>query len=126
VKEILNGNKKYEFRKRIFKDRSKNSIFIYASSPMKKIVAHFQLGNIVEGHPDHLWEQFWDVSGIGEKEFFQYFAGRETGFAIQIEELMQYQKPIDPKTVFENFVPPQSFCYVDPPTNQPKFLKVKC
>jgi predicted transcriptional regulator len=91
---------------------------------MKKIVAHFQLGQIVEGHPENLWEQFHDVSGIGEEEFFRYFAGRDTGFAIQIEDLMQYQKPIDPNVFFENFVPPQSFCYIDQPLEYVDFKKM--
>jgi type I restriction enzyme S subunit len=92
---------------------------------MKKIVAHFQLGEIVEGHPKYLWEQFRNVSGIEEEDFFQYFAGKDTGFAIQIEELMQYERPIDPKALFKNFVPPQSFCYVDYLTNQEDLLKIK-
>lgn len=113
VKEILNGNKQYEFRKQIFRDQSMDNIFIYASSPMKKIVACFRLGEIVEGHPNYLWEQFWDVSGINKREFFKYFAGKETGFAIRINELKQFRTPIDPYEVFENFISPQSYCYVN-------------
>jgi predicted transcriptional regulator len=113
VKAILDGSKKYEFRKQIFKDNSRKTIFIYASSPTKKIVAKFQLGEIVEGHPDYLWEKFWDVSGISEQEFFEYFSGKETGYAIRITDLKEFDKPMDPHTIFERFVPPQSFCYVN-------------
>ena len=113
VRENLNGNKQYEFRKQIFRDRSRYTAFIYASSPIKKIVACFRLSEIVEGHPDYLWEQFWDVSGISETEFFNYFSGKENGFAIRIDELERFTKPIDPADTFEKFIPPQSFCYVD-------------
>ncbi|WP_250986658.1 hypothetical protein [Methanoculleus oceani] len=88
-------------------------IFIYASSPIKKIVAYFLLGEIVEGHPDRLWEQFKDVSGVSKEDFFDYFSGKEYGFAIKIEELEQFAEPLDPVALFEKFVPPQSFCYVD-------------
>ena len=93
-------------------------IFIYASSPVKKIVACFRPGEIVKGHPDYLWEQFWDVSGIEEDAFFEYFEGKENGFAIKIDKLEQFGTPIDPREIFDRFVAPQSFCYVDYPENQ--------
>jgi len=62
-------------------------VFIYSSSPQKKIVACFRVGKIVEGHPDYLWELFWDVSGLNEEEFFDYFSDRDTGYAIRIDDL---------------------------------------
>ena len=113
VKAILDGTKHYEFRKQIFRDQSTKTIFIYASSPTKKIVACFRPGEIVEGPPDYLWEQFWDVSGIEEEAFFEYFAGKETGYAIRIDDLEEFAEPKDPHAMFERFVPPQSFCYVN-------------
>ncbi|MDO9035132.1 MAG: hypothetical protein Q7U51_08030 [Methanoregula sp.] len=113
VKKILSGAKQYEFRKQIFKKKSAKTVFIYSSSPQKKIVATFRVGKIVVGHPDYLWEQFLDVSGISEQEFFEYFSDRDTGYAIRIDDLEQFSEPVDPHTVFERFVAPQSFCYVD-------------
>jgi predicted transcriptional regulator len=113
VKEILSGVKQYEFRKQIFKNESAKTVFIYSSSPQKKIVACFRVGKIVEGHPDYLWEQFREVSGLSEEEFFEYFLDRDTGYAIRIDELEQFAEPIDPHAVFERFVAPQSFCYVN-------------
>ena len=113
VKSILDGTKKYEFRKQIFRNNSKKTVYIYASSPTKKIVACFCPGEIIEGHPDYLWEQFWDVSGLSEEEFFEYFSGKENGYAIRIDDLEQFIEPMDPHKMFERFVPPQSFCYVD-------------
>jgi type I restriction enzyme S subunit len=118
VRAILDGTKKYEFRKQIFRDRSRETIFIYASSPTKRIVGYFRPGEIIEGHPEFLWEQFWDVSGIEEDAFFEYFEGKENGYAIRIDELERFGTPIDPHEIFERFVAPQSFCYVDQPQNQ--------
>jgi type I restriction enzyme S subunit len=109
----MSGAKQYEFRKQIFKDESIKTVFIYSSSPQKKIVACFRVGRIIEGHPDYLWEEFWDVSGLSEPEFFEYFSGKENGFAIRIDELEKFDEPVDPYAMFERFVPPQSFCYVD-------------
>lgn len=113
VRAILNGTKLYEFRKQIFRDRSRETVFIYSSSPEKKIVARFNVGEIVEGHPDFLWEEFWNVSGIEEDEFFEYFSGKENGFAIRIDDLEEFDEPVDPYAKFERFIPPQSFCYVN-------------
>lgn len=113
VKAILDGTKQYEFRKKIFRERSQGTVFIYSSSPEKKIVARFRIGEIVQGSPDYLWEEFWNVSGISESDFFEYFAGKETGFAIRIDELEKFLEPVDPYLAFEEFVPPQSWRYVN-------------
>ncbi len=115
VKEILSGAKQYEFRKQIFKDKSASPVFIYSSFPRKKIVASFCAGKIVKGHPDYLWEKFRDVSGMSEREFFEYFSDRDTGCAIWIDDLEPFAEPVDPHAMFERFVAPQSFCYVEDP-----------
>jgi len=73
-------------------------VVIDSSSPQKKIVACFHTGKIAEGHHDYLWEQFWKI-----------------GYAIQIYELEEFDKPANPYAMFERFVPLQSFCYVDYP-----------
>jgi hypothetical protein len=44
VKSIIEGDKRYEFRKTIFKNREINRIYIYSSSPVKKIVGTFEIG----------------------------------------------------------------------------------
>ena len=124
VKEILSGVKQYEFRKQIFKKESAKTVFIYSSSPQKKIVSCFRVGKIIEGHPEYLWEQFWDISGISEQEFFEYFSERDTGYAIRIDDLERFSEPVDPHMMFERFVAPQSFCYVDYPYNN-QLLKIE-
>ena len=113
VKSILEGEKRYEFRKAIFKNRDINRIFIYSSAPVKRIVALFEISRILEDHPAVLWDQVRDHAGINEKEFFSFFAGRERGYAIRIGKLREFDTPIDPLEEISGFVPPQSYCYVD-------------
>ena len=115
VKEIIDGNKRYEFRKVVFKNRDVTRVYIYSSSPEKQIVASFNIGDVIEDHPSKLWKRFKAQSGIEQKEFFSYFDGREKGFAIEIESLNRFEHPIDPKEHIPGFVPPQSFCYMDAP-----------
>ena len=114
VEKIVNGEKQYEFRKRIFRDKNVIKAFIYSTSPTKKIVGEFDIGNIVEDSPIRLWTELQEVSGINEKEFFDYFRGINKGFAIGIEKLNIFDEPIEPNELISDFSPPQSFCYVNP------------
>ena len=114
VEEIVNGNKKFEFRKIVFKKYSKgDDIFIYSTSPVKKIIGKFRSNEIIAEHPEVLWDQLKDDSGLDRKEFFDYFQNREHGFAIGIDDLEIFKIPIEPTSMIPNFVPPQSFQYLD-------------
>ncbi|MBM4241049.1 MAG: hypothetical protein FJ150_05250 [Euryarchaeota archaeon] len=114
VEEIINGNKKYEFRKTSFRRKDElEEIFIYSTSPVKKIVGYFKFKKIIEDHPKNLWKNFKEFSGIDEFEFFNYFKGKDNGFAIEIKELKLFNKPIDPGVLIPNFIPPQSFRYIE-------------
>ena len=114
VEEIMNGNKRYEFRKSIFRCREDiELVYIYSTSPVMKIVGVFTIETIIEDHPRNLWEKFKEFSGIGEEEFFSYFGGYKKGFAIGIGNVEVFEDPIDPKNFIPGFVPPQSFRYVE-------------
>lgn len=114
VEKIVNGEKQYEFRKRIFRNKNVIKAFIYSTSPTKKIVGEFDIGNIIEDSPIRLWTELQEVSGINEKEFFDYFRDINKGFAIGIEKLNIFDEPIEPNELISDFSPPQSFCYVNP------------
>ena len=114
VKKIREGYKKYEFRRSIFGKKRivhiKN-VYIYSSSPIKKIVARFIIDEIIEDHPEVLWERFKDLSGVKKRDFFNYFQNVDRGFAIKIKRIKFFNEPIDPYSIFPDFVPPQSFRY---------------
>ena len=113
VKSIIEGDKRYEFRKTIFKNRKINRIFIYSSSPVKKIVGTFEIGGILEDHPVDLWDTVKEFAGIDNRDFFAYFEGRSRAFAIEIQNLQEFNAPIDPYETMPGFVPPQSYCYMN-------------
>ena len=112
VKVIMNGTKRYEFRKTIFRSNDIEEVYIYSTYPVKKIVGKFTIGKIIDDHPDRLWEEFRDFSGLDEKEFFSYFKGSKRGFAIEIENVEKFSNPINPKDIIPDFTPSQSFCYL--------------
>lgn len=111
VQQIVNGNKKFEYRKRIFK-QDVESVIIYSTMPVGKIVGEFKIGEIINDSPEEIWNQTYNFSGITEDFFMDYFSDRVEGFAIKIKDFFQYKSPIDPKDIFKNFVAPQSFKYI--------------
>ena len=113
VKSIIDGEKRYEFRKKVFRNPSVSRVLIYSSSPVKKIVASFEVGKILEDRPADLWENVKDYAGIDDRAFFDYFAGKSRAFAIEIQDLQELPEPIDPREAIPGFVPPQSYCYMD-------------
>jgi len=113
VQSIIKGDKRYEFRKSIFKNRTIDRVFIYSSAPVKRIVALFEIGTILEDHPAVLWNTVREYAGIEAREFFSYFAGKSRGYAIGIKNVQEFDVPIDPRATIPGFVPPQSYCYLN-------------
>lgn len=111
VKNILAGTKQFEFRKQPLRSSVKR-VYIYCSAPEKKIVGYFELRKIIQDTPENLWYRFQKTAGISSGEFFQYYDGKDIGYAISISNLIVLKKPIDPYKRFQNFTPPQSFLYL--------------
>ena len=112
VEEIISGRKKYEFRKSIFKREDIKKLYIYSSSPVKKIIAIVDIDGIISDSPQELWEHCHEDAGISEREFFNYFKNSDIGYAIKISNVQEFPIPIDPYHHNEDFRPPQSFYYL--------------
>ncbi|AKB32341.1 Type I restriction-modification system, specificity subunit S [Methanosarcina siciliae HI350] len=112
VNEILAGKKIFEFRKSIFKKKDISKVFIYSSSPVKKIVASFEIARIIADSPQKLWDKCQKYGGISETDFFDYFKNSDIGYAIEITNLNEFSEPINPYKMKKDFRPPQSYCYL--------------
>jgi predicted transcriptional regulator len=120
---IKAGNKKYEFRRKIFKRARSPKVFIYSTSPIRKITGVFDGSMIHKGSPFRIWEMFGPDSGISEGEFFQYFKDCEIAYAIEIRNLVIFEEPRDPSDYFVEFTPPQSYRYFNPRQEVLRFVK---
>ena len=80
---------------------------------IKKIIGRFEIGKVLHDSPSQLWENCNGSSGLSKKEFFNYFGDSLKGFALKIENLELFD-PVDPYEKLEKFVPPQSYCYINP------------
>lgn len=112
VDKIINGKKKYEYRKSIPRKAIKR-IFIYSTFPKKKIVGYFDFKGYLQDNPRDLWNKTFSFSGISEEEFFAYFNSRKTAYAIIIERFYLFDQAIDPLDIMYNFVAPQSYKYIN-------------
>ena len=108
--KIFNGTKKFEFRKAIFKNSKIKPVIVYASSPVQQVIGEFEIEKIINEDIDSLWNLTQHFSGITEDYFYQYFANRDEGFAIQIKKTKKYRQPKCLRADY-NLFPPQSFAY---------------
>ena len=111
AEKIFNGTKKFEFRRSIFKNPNVKRIIVYASAPVSKIVGEFEIDEILHCELDSLWCATKSDSGITEDYYFNYFKGKNYGFALKIKKVKPYKKFYSIKDRYGLF-PPQSFAYV--------------
>ncbi|WP_289054261.1 ASCH domain-containing protein [Carboxylicivirga marina] len=109
---IMEGIKKVEFRKKIFK-RPVDKIFIYSSSPEMKFIGYFTVGKITEASPIELWHKFKDVGHINKQDFFEYYKDKSSGYSIGVKDFVKFEEAINPKDIFPDFYPPQSYQYIN-------------
>lgn len=111
VKQIIEGNKKFEFRRSIFKQHIE-SIIVYSSSPVQLLVGEIIFDNVLFLNLEDLWNQTKKDSGISESFFYDYFQGLKQGYAISIKNFIVYEKPLNILDTYGK-KPPQSFLYVN-------------
>lgn len=110
--KIFDGEKKYEFRKVIFKNPDIRTVVVYASSPVQQVIGEFEIDGILSSSPDEIWELTKKYSGISEMYFHEYFENRLVAHAIKIKNTKRYKKPMSLKEDF-NVLPPQSYLYLN-------------
>ena len=112
VEKIKKGEKKFEFR-RILPKQGIESIIVYASKPISKVVGEIIIDSYLIGSVDYIWQKTKDKSGLTYSEFVNYFHGKKDANAISIKKYIAYEKPVALKEIFPGKVPPQSFCYIE-------------
>lgn len=112
AEKILNGSKRFEFRKGIFKNENITTVVIYATMPVGKIVGEFHVESILSGHPDSVWKETKGFAGITKEFFDSYYEGREKAFAIKIGNVEKFSVPLPITSLGKNVTPPQSYRYL--------------
>jgi predicted transcriptional regulator len=105
---ILRGIKHWEYRKT---DCGMPSlVYLYAVSPIRKIVGQFYVESIQRAKPAQLWKLTGrDQPGVTQAEFFDYFKDRSRdAFALEVKEATRFPYDLDLQAVL-NISPPRSF-----------------
>ena len=108
---ILDGSKRYEYRKSIPQRCDIQKVYIYATKPIQAIIGEFTLDGIIADAPQKVWAATARHGGITEAFFNDYFRGRNKAYALKVGKVIKYSEPIDPKVVITDFTAPQNFMY---------------
>ncbi len=110
AQQIIDGNKRYEFRRTIAKNDI-NTIIIYSSFPVQKIVGKASVKSIISNKPSTLWGLVKQWAGIRRKDFDEYFKGKDIAYAYELGEVAIFKKPKNLSDYGFNTAP-QSFMYI--------------
>lgn len=110
VNKIISGKKKYEFRKFHCREGI-DTIVIYATAPMKKVIGEVTLIDIIEGDVEYVWHETRGFGGILKKDYKRYYQEREVAIAYHLGEVTVYEEPMRLEDLGLDYVP-QSFAYI--------------
>lgn len=92
VDNILAGTKKFEFRKTRCKEKI-DSIIIYSTSPIMRVVAEVEVKDVIEDTPQVVWNKTRKAAGIDKIFFDRYYNGRNTAVAYVLGEVRKFASP---------------------------------
>lgn len=114
---VFDGLKRAELRRRIIPCIENRYVFIYVSSPVRRLRGGFRVGHVWHGSPEEIWDRVSELAGVGKQDFDTYYAGRTVAYALSIMDVWEYRYPKDLNALrdrFPGFVVPQSWRYVRP------------
>lgn len=110
--QIVSGTKRVEFR-RTWAAEPVSVLAIYSTAPVQRILGLAFVQEVIEASPSKLWHYASELGGgLTKRELFDYFDGRETGFAVLVKRVELMRTPLDPVELCGDFRAPQSFRYL--------------
>lgn len=111
VERILQGTKKFEYRKRLAKE-DVSVIYIYSTAPSMKVVASVQVIGRLSASPTALWEKTKTMAGISRAKYRDYFHGCKIAYAYELGEVEIFESEKN-LSDFGIDTAPQSFAYIE-------------
>lgn len=111
VENILNGTKRYEFRKKACK-RHVDKILIYSTNPIMRVVGEAEVEDVLIDAPEMIWKKTEKKSGINKAFFDQYYEDSEQAVAYKLKNVVKYREPKELKDYGISSAP-QSFQYIE-------------
>lgn len=111
VDRILQGTKRYEYRKRLAREPVE-AIYIYSTTPVMKVVCVVKVLGYLEMSPSALWEKTKAQSGISRAKYREYFRNCKKAYAYQLGDVLIFDTPRE-LSDFGITAAPQSFVYIN-------------
>lgn len=109
--KIFDGQKRYEYRKRIPK-KEVSKIIVYSSAPEQAVIGEIEVIKTLKMKPTPLWNSTKAYAGISRSKYRKYFSGCTTAYAFVIGSFEKY--PTSKSLADLNIQSaPQSFVYLD-------------
>ena len=112
---VFNGLKRAELRRTIAHQMEGRDVFIYVSSPVRRLRGGFKVDKVWAGSPESVWNQVSAFAQVDRETFDSYYAGRSVAFALGISSVWEYKNPPSLSILrkrFPQFVVPQSWRYL--------------
>lgn len=110
VDKIFSGSKKYEYRKRMCKEKI-DTIIVYSSSPIQKVVGELKIKQVLYDKKTIIWNKTNKYGGITKIKYDNYYENCDYAVAYEIEKAILYDKQKDLKD-FNVRTAPQSYVYI--------------
>ncbi len=110
VYRILNKSKRFEFRHKLAKE-TVDSIVLYATYPVMKVVGEVEVTGTITTSPTDLWEKTKTFAGITREKYRKYFKSRKTASAYILGNVIQYENSLTLESLGIKKAP-QSFIYL--------------
>lgn len=112
AERILDGTKRFEYRKASPKRQEARIVVLYATLPVGRVVGEFEIRQVLREHPNRLWAMTAKGSGISREYFDAYFEGRSDAYALEVQNPTRYAESLPLIEVSGSSTPPQSFQYL--------------
>lgn len=116
--KILDGTKKFEFRKANFSVDRVEVVLIYATKPVGKVVGEFTVECVHVDKPSKIWQKTRTQAGINKSFFDEYYRDRDVAVAIEVNKVHRYETPMELDDLGPGMTAPQSFRYLPAVSSQ--------
>jgi predicted transcriptional regulator len=114
---IFSGTKRVELRRRTMRVNKGTVVWIYVKQPVGSVLGQAVVAATHTLTPNQIWRRFGSCSGLGRAEFFGYFEGLNTAFALELKDVRKLREGVSLDTLRDassGFHPPQFFTRIDP------------
>lgn len=118
ARQILDGTKRVEIRRRPWRICPGSTVLVYSSGEERALVGSFVVESVEIGAPEHVWARHHADVGISKARFDQYLSGAPAAVAILTSDVRRLENPIylsELRRRVPAFIVPQSFRHVYPP-----------